>query len=401
MPERHRQQLPSQYPLVHCLAATLCCIADELASYSGMLAAALLWSPMEQQELGGSTGQQDSRPALLSLRCMSSSLGMLLSWRRQQVTGAADAAVGQLARCCLEVLRCFAAACQGRDEQHVQPACAAGWQRAASQLAPLAECCRALARALEGHQQQQSLAGAAAEAASAALGSVLSLQTAAAAATIAAPAVPAPGGKHQAAAAATSSSDAAAAAFCHRLCWKAAVGLLGVCQQLAAEQPQDAYQQQRWEEQQASLLAVALRSLEAEAGITGPAADPRRLLLQLRCCRLLLPAALEQPRVLHLALSYRQPRDLTASGGGSSEALAALVGWLCSAAWRAYEGTATGSRRRRTGLTAALVATCLHPALFDASADPARCCCFPWHQQPGLHPPHAPHVPPTPLRCWA
>ncbi|EFN52863.1 hypothetical protein CHLNCDRAFT_138347 [Chlorella variabilis] len=324
MPERHRQQLPSQYPLVHCLAATLCCIADELASYSSMLAAALLWSPMEQQELGGSTGQQDSRPALLSLRCMSSSLGMLLSWRRQQVTGAADAAVGQLAR------------------------------------------------ALEGHQQQQSLAGAAAEAASAALGSVLSLQAAAAAATIAAPAVPAPGGKHQAAAAATSSSDAAAAAFCHRLCWKAAVGLLGVCQQLAAEQPQDAYQQQRWEEQQGSLLAVALRSLEAEAGITGPAADPRRLLLQLRCCRLLLPAALEQPRVLHLALSYRQPRDLTASGGGSSEGMAALVGWLCSAAWRAYEGTATGSRRRRTGLTAALVATCLHPALFDASADPAR-----------------------------
>lgn len=68
---------------------------------------------------------------------------------------------------------------------NVQPACGADWQRAASQLAPLADCCRALARALEGRQQQQSLAGAAAEAASAALGSVLSLQAAAAAATIA------------------------------------------------------------------------------------------------------------------------------------------------------------------------------------------------------------------------
>jgi hypothetical protein len=336
----------------------------ELAAYAELAAAEALWQPAPQQ--GGQdrgVGRPSARLAQQALACASGGLSLLLAGGQQP---AAEAAA-RLAACCLHTLQSFAAA-EGRRQG--PPSCAACWQAAAARLAPLADCSLALAAAAgsgRGWQRQQlPRHDDVRAAAQAALGAVLALQGAAGAA-----AVRGGGGGEE------------ATAYCHRLCWRAADGLLELlhCQGLAlgGERQQDADQQRRWEEQQAAALAAALRALEAEAGDSGPDADPRRTLLQLRCCRRLLPAALEGPRLRRLLLDQQQsagaeaadPASGDAGGGdngcGSREEaeVAALVGWLARAAWRAYESGAAGSRRRRAGLTAALVAACLHPALFS------------------------------------
>lgn len=76
-------------------------------------------------------------------------------------------------------------------------------------------------------------------------------------------------------------------------------------------------------------------------------------------CRALLPLAVLQPGVLQHAMpAATEPASL-----------AGLLSWLYSKAWAAC----SDGIKRRTGLTAAFVATCLHPVLFDVQqADDSR-----------------------------
>jgi hypothetical protein len=360
------------YLFLDWLEGVICSAADELASHAGMHSVTSLWGTLapqqgsnggqQQQQQQPADDQQGSRVAHLALHCVAGSLRLLLSSRQRRAASAtANVARARLAACCLDAVCGFAAAREvGQAQQQAAPASAKEWERVAAQLVPLPACCHALAAALQaGLQLGQVLPppqlARASQASAAALDAVLSLQAAAAAASAAGDGCE--GGR-------------AAAAWCHRLSWKAADGLLMLRLQLEqlnwkAEQQQA----QGWEQQQGRVLAAALLSLEAEGSATGPAADPRRLLLQLRCCRLLLPRALQQPTVRQQALALRPAAALTAAAGSSdgdegTTSEAELAGWLCHAAWRAYSGGAAGSRRRRAGLTAALASTCLHPALF-------------------------------------
>ena len=231
---------------------------------------------------------------------------------------------------------------------------AAAWQQAASQLAPLADCCASLEAAIDagwlaGREQQETL-GATTAAAAAALDAVLALQALEATAATAAGGGPRGGGL---------------TVYAHRLCWKAAAKLASLQAQLQAVAPCSSQQEQRWHEQQAALLAAAICSLEQAAHTPALAADYRGLLLQLRCCRLLLPAAMVHKQVAQLALERRQQPD-----AGAGHGAAALAAWLCAAAWQAYDAANAAVKRRRAGMTAGLVTTCLNPVLFE----PAACC---------------------------
>ncbi|GAB4823730.1 hypothetical protein N2152v2_010776 [Parachlorella kessleri] len=101
--------------------------------------------------------------------------------------------------------------------------------------------------------------------------------------------------------------------------------------------------------------------------ISGLATGHRSYLIPtLRCVRALLPLAVRnQPTMLQHALDSR----VEAAHDPAAEGLAGLLSWLYSSAWAAC----TDAIRRQTGMTAALVATCLHPALFDIqTADDSR-----------------------------
>ena len=314
------------------------------------MAAAPLGEQQQEQQQAAGHPQQPGTAAQLALGCVCASLQLLVQVRR-----GGGAAADQLASCCLQTLqRCAAAAAAvaaAAAGQPVVPGATSGeWQRAVATLQPLAGCCDALAAAmgagwLSGLEQHQTLA-AAAEASETALDAVLVLQAAAAGA---------------AAATGTCKQAGGPAAYHHRLCWRAIAGLLALRQQL-----QLAQQREGWPEQQAAAFAAALSGLQQAAHAPALAADHRGLLLQLRCCRLLLPTALQQHQVGQLALARRQqvPAAATQAGQVSSSPAAALAGWVCSAAWQAYEAAAVAAKRRRVGLTAAVASTCLHPALF-------------------------------------
>lgn len=344
-----------QQPLQQWLAAAAIEAADELGSYASMAAAALQQpeQPQKQQQPG-------SRTAQLALGCAASSLRLLMAAPADEHAPSRQPAVERLSACCVATLQAFAAAAQGLQQAAAAAtaADAAVWQQVAAWQAPVAECSSALAVAVEsswlqGREGEEELSQAAA-AATAALAAVLALQaTAAAAAPAGAPSQKRGG----------ASSGGSLPVYCHRQCWKAAASLLALQQGLNAPQPHAG-----WEEQQAGVLAAALNSLQHAGAVAALAADHRSLLLQLRCCRLLRPAAAQQPRIAQLALAQRQqaqpaaaPADCTA---GSQQL--ALAGWLCDAAWDAYEGATAAFKRRRAGLTAAVVSTCLHPTLFGA-----------------------------------
>lgn len=324
----------AQHTLLQWLTAAVGEAADELASYAS-LSAVELWQP------GG--GQHGVKKAQLVLDTVCASLRLLMS--REPVEPSTE----RLATCCLEVLQSFVA---GSLQLETAGACPDGdaaqaWQQAAAQLLPVADCSGALAAAVkagwaQGHEQQQMLAQAS-SAAAAALQAVLSLQAAAAAAAAA--------------------GDSGLPVYCHRLCWKAIASLLSLLQQLQQAQPHE-----QWEQQQASALAAALNALQHSPQVPALAADQRCLLLQLSCCRLLLPETLQQQRVGQLALGRQQRLGPAAAAGTDGGQEAVLAGWLCDAAWQAYKGAGAASKRRWAGLTAALVSTCLHPALFEGSA---------------------------------
>lgn len=372
----------AQQPLVAWLVPVMHAAADELCSYAGLAAGGALWQPQQAAAAVEHTAAagQVARRAQVAVGCGCSGLHLLV--QQQQAGATAD----RLVAGCLEVLHGFVAAQQQAaplvDEQQRS---AAGWQHAAAQLTALADCCHALAgAAAAGGLHTQSQAGAA-QAAAASIDAALALQAEALGAAARGKGRPAAG------------SAAALAVYCHRLSWKAAVGLLELQQALSPSH--DPQQAQRWQGQQAGLLAAALSGLRRSAGSAALASDPRGLLLQLRCCRLALPAALRQGRVARLALALRQPE-----GPAAEEDLQlALAAWVCGAAWQAYKGdaaataarsaactsarplrqfhratclpcragAAVATKRRRAGLTAAVVSTCLHPQLFTAAS--ARC----------------------------
>lgn len=339
--------------LAELLGSVLAAAADELASYAGMLAGASLWARQQSRALpegptAGSAQGDAVRGAQLALSCLCRGLQLLACQTgTPQYAGTAPAG-RQLAGACLQTLRSFVEVQEGQqlaapanwDVQH--------WQQAAAQLLPIADCCPALSVAasvgwLDGPRQ-----AAAASAADAALEAVLRLQAAALDAAAAAQAR----GK-----AATASGTAGAlAAYTHRLCWKAAHALVLLLQRLRCERaaqasvqqqlpPQD--QPQRWAEQQAAVLAAALTSMQRSAQLPALASDARGILFQLRCCRLVLPAALADAQMARLALDHRQQREqrpqrlqqeAALAGGGADAELAA---WLCQAAWQVYEGAAS------------------------------------------------------------
>lgn len=339
-PER---QQPS---VLNFLATVIGCNADELASYAGM-AAAPLWRQQQQQQAGEEQERQQDATAQLALTCVCDGLQLLIQLNH-------GAAGERLAACCLDALQGFAASAQAAAGQQPVTSTADGsaWQREAAPLQPLANCCSALAAAAAAGLLSAAEQHSCSEAAVAALNSVLSLQAAAAEA---------------AAASGTSKHASGLAAYCHRLCWKAVHGLLLLLQQLQpAGDLVGSQQQQQSEEQQAAVLAAALNGLQQASHAPALAADYRGLLQQLRCCRLLLPAALQQQRLAQLVLAQRQ--EAATAGQASTDLGVALAAWVCSAAWQGYEAAAAAAKRRRAGLTAAVVSTCLHPALFSTAA---------------------------------
>ena len=242
-------------------------------------------------------------------------------------------------------------------------ASASKWQQAAAQLLPLAECCRSLAAAVEAVRFhaliRHLLTDAAVAAAEAALNAVLAVQAAAVASAAADS-----GGK---APARGSGGSGTPAGYCHRMCWKAIESLLFLQQQLPPWlNPGQGHERTV---QHARALAAALNGLQQAGTAPGLACDHRCLLLQLRCCRMLLPTALDQRGMREMALFQEHPKQQEVPPQGHSKASgrAALVSWLCGAAWQGYEGAAVATKRRRAGMTAAVVSTCLHPALFEGA----------------------------------
>lgn len=347
------RQGEQQHPMLDWLAAVVSSGAEELASYASMAAAPLWQQPQQLQPAREEAGRQQGSTAQLALTCVCNSLQLLAL-----LDCCGGPASERLLACCLGALQGYAASAGAPSTPGQQaaagPSDGSAWQRAAAPLQPLASCGAALAAAMEAGwlsaAEQQPTLEAAAEAAVAALASVLSLQAAAAAA----------------AAGSSSKQTSGLAAYCHRLCWKAVASLLILLQQLRLAGPSHGLQQQ-WEEQQAAALADALNGLQRASGAPALAADYRGLLLQLRCCRLLLPTTLQQKRVAQLALAQRQHAAASATGQAGSEPNLELATWVCSAAWQAYEAAAAAAKRRRSGLTAALASTCLHPALFSGS----------------------------------
>jgi hypothetical protein len=366
------QQQPNQQqqPLLEWLVIAVSYAAEELASYASLSAAAL-WQPSERSEASEppAAERHAARRRQLSLFCVCSSLRLLLSHHLPDAEQP-DAATGRLAGCCLEMLRSFVSA-QGQPQQQqlerLSAAAAAEpnapeWQQAAAQLLPLADCCRSLAQAVQTvrfHALMRHLLTDAAVAAAAALHAVLAVQAAAVASAAAAS-----GSK---AAARGGSGSGTPAGYCHCMCWKAIDSLQVLQQQLPPWLSQG--QGQGLEEQHARALAAALNGLEQAGSVPGLAGDHRCLLLQLRCCRMLLPAALEQRNMREQALFQQHPKkhEVPPQGHSKASGRATLVSWLCSAAWQAYEGTAVATKRRRAGMTAAVVSTCLHPALFEGA----------------------------------
>ncbi|KAL4440005.1 hypothetical protein ABPG75_003006 [Micractinium tetrahymenae] len=363
--------------LAECLSVLLAAGADELASYAGMAAAASLWAAVPGQMqpgrlAGGAAEEQAPRRAQLALSCLCGSLQLLACQRGS--LGRAVATGGQrLAAGCLEALCSFGQAQQGGQQAQAAGWNAARWQLAAAQLLPVADCCSALATAAEARWLDSPSQAAAGSAAGVALDGVLRLQAAALEAAAAAQA--------QGKAAMASGTPGALAAYSHRLCWKAAHALMLLLQLLQTRQQgqaggtssQPLPAQQPWEEQQAAVLAAALTSLQRSAALSALASDARGLLYQLRCCRLVLPGPLASAQVGQAALAQRQrgqqpheqQQQVAASSGSANVELA---GWLCQAAWLAYEGAAVATKRRRAGLTAAVVSACLHPQLFEPRA---------------------------------
>ena len=342
--EQHSGPQQQQPSVLKWLATVIACNADELASYASM-AAAPLWRQQQQhqQQAREELGRQQDATAQLTLTCVCDSLQLLIQLNH-------GAAGERLAACCLDALQGCAAAASAQAVGTGSSGSA--WQRAAAPLQPLVNCCSALAAAAAAGLLSAAEQHSCSEAAAVALQSVLSLQVATAAA---------------AAASGTSKQASGLAAYCHRLCWKAVHGLLLLLQQLQPAGPLvGSQQQQQSEEQQAAVLAAALNGLQQASHAPALAADYRGLLLQLRCCRLLLPAALQQQRLAQLALAQRQGAATT--GQASSEPEIALAAWVCSVAWQGYEAAAAAAKRRRAGLTAAVVSTCLHPALFSTAA---------------------------------
>lgn len=332
------------------LAATIDQTAGELVGYSVMMAAGAFWDLRQQDP----QQEQGTRLTHLSLSCVSGSLGLLLARQQQGAMPFGDGAASRLAACCFTVLSCFVAAQQSQHEDQLVPATLAGWQQAATQLSAVAGVCKALRQAAESErwiellQQQGSQADILA---ADALDAIMHLQAAAAASSSARQC--------------SSGEEQAAASYCHRLCWKAAVSVLEL--QLSVSHQQ----QDRWEEQQAQVLGAVFHSLEADIGGTGSLVDVSRLLVLLGCCRLLLPAILQRPRTVQLAVAQRQGATQAASNGmqpGSQQPAVMLVSWLIDVAWGAFNRTAQGSQHRKAGVTAALVSTCFHPVLFAPSS---------------------------------
>lgn len=322
-------QQTQQPRLLDWLAAAVCAAADELGSYASMTAAAV-W------QAEPAAADQAGRAAQLAAACLCGSLELVLALQ------GLGAPVEHLAGCCLDILQRFAAAAPEQWWRGLQGAELVVWHSAAARVVPLGDCGAALAAAVQAGwaqgPEQRQVADEAAAAAAAGLDAVLLVAAAAAVAA---------------------GQQGGLPVYVHRLCWKAAASLLLLQQQLHQGQPQ----QQRWDEQQAAVLAAALLGLQQAQQSAALAADHRGLLLQLRCCRMLLPAALEQPRVAQLALAKRRAPAAPAASDSASDG-AALAAWLCSAAWQAYEAAAAAVNRRRPGMAAAVVATCLHPALF-------------------------------------
>lgn len=336
----------------------LAAAADELASYASMAAAACLWAQPEAPADSAAQGQA-ARRAQLALGCLCLGLQLLACQPGVLAQGGTAPAGCRLAAGCLQALQGFVEAQQAQQATAAAAWDAARWQNAAAQLLPLAECCSALWAAAEaGWLHDHSLAAAAA-AASESLSHLLQLQLAASDAAAAAQA--------QGKAATAGGTAGALAAYSHRLCWKAAHALVIFLQRLPSGQPghagscagQPAPQEQlgHWEERQAFVLAAALASLERAAVLPALASDARGLLFQLRCCRLVLPAALADARVARQVLARRQQgqgarqlqQQAAAPGGSTGDELAAaqggdaqadLAAWLCQVAWQAYEGAA-------------------------------------------------------------
>lgn len=352
------QQRQQQPPLVDWLAAAIGSGADELASYASMAAAPLWQQP--QQLAAGEEGRQQGAAALPALAGVCNSLRLLV-----QLESGARPASEQLISCCLGALQSYAATADTPAAAGQHPAAgtadSSAWQQAAAPLQPLADCCSALAAAAEVgwlNTAEQQLGGAAAgeaasQAAAAALNAVLLLQASAA----------------EAAAASGASKQAGGlAAYCHRLCWKAAHNLLLLLRHMHSSPSLHGQQRQQWDDQQVAALATALTGLQRASHAPALAADYRGLLLQLRCARLLLPDALQQPGLAQRVLACQpEPAAQPAISHSSTEPTVALAAWLCSAAWQGYEAAAAAAKRRRAGLTAAVVSTCLHPALFGVA----------------------------------
>lgn len=418
LPGQRRRQLLADW----LVAALTGIAADELASYASLAAGAALWGQQQQQQVPGQQHEQpdDATPAArraqLVLGCVCGAL-RLLAWHQQQQGScqAAGPAGERLAGSCLEVLQSFRAATSQAGwleplHREGQPG-AAGWQLAAARLLPLADCCVALAAAAEaGWLQGRAPAGAVAEAANASLDAVLQLQVLAA--QVAAAQQQGKESKASGANSNASGSPAALAAYCHRLCWKAADALLQLLgglhrggqkvqhhgqawqHQHAGHAPHaaplDTYRQ-RWEGQQAAVLADALDSLQRSSAVPALASDARGLLLQLRCCRVALQAALAQPRVGQLVAAHRQGAGGAAAAGVAGAAAAAaapaaasqpsmlLAAWVCEVVWGAYEG---GQGKQLCGAG---------PALPCILSPPSLCACSLYMLTPSPAVPH-PHV---------